>query len=80
MTDTGTETPSKPFATSLTIQGTAVMLIGVLAPTLAGLFHVEAGDVTTIGGEIVTAVSAVAGLVGGIMAVVGRMRAKTALH
>lgn len=73
MVDQTQITPSKPFATSLTIQGLAVTLVGAFAPQIAAALHIQAGDVTTIVGDVVT-------LIGAILAVVGRMRASTVLH
>ena len=80
MTDTSQVPASKPFATSLTIQGTVVMLISAFAPILAGIFHVQVGDINSVASEAVTAISAVTALVGGVMAIIGRMRATTTLH
>ena len=73
-TDTSV-TPSKPFASSMTIQGLVVMAVSAFAPMLANLFHVQVGDINNVTSATITAVSAIAGLVGLVMGIVGRMRA-----
>ena len=73
MSDATQVTPSKPFATSLTIQGIVVSLIGAFIPNIAALLHIQVGDITPI-------VSAAVALIGAVLAVIGRMRATTALH
>lgn len=73
MTDTAQISASKPVATSLTLQGIVVGLIGAFAPQIAAALHIQAGDVTTIVGDAVT-------LIGAIMAIIGRLRASTVLH
>lgn len=73
MSDTTQVTASKPFASSLTIQGLVVTLVGAFAPQIAAWLHIDAGDVTTIVGDVAT-------LIGVVLAVIGRMRATTSLH
>lgn len=73
MTNASGVTPSKPFASSLTIQGIVVGLVGAFAPNIAAVLHIQAGDVTNI-------VSMAVSLIGAVMAVIGRMRATQALH
>ena len=73
MSDTSGVTPSKPFATSLTIQGIFVSLIGAFTPQIASLLHIQTGDVTQL-------VAAAATLIGAVLAVIGRMKATQPLH
>lgn len=66
-------TPSKPIASSLTIQGIVVTLIGAFTPLIAKALNIPDDQITTL-------VSAAVALIGGIMGIVGRLRATTALH
>lgn len=73
MTITTDPVPSKPVATSLTIQGIVVALIGAFTPMIAKALHLPDDQMTTLVAAVVT-------VVGGIMGIVGRLRAVQPLH
>lgn len=84
MTDTTQIQPSKPAATSLTLQGATVQLIVSLMAVLALLFPTNADKFNSFG----QTVTGYAPVVGGVIAaalpfiatVLGRFKATTALH
>ncbi len=71
-------TDYKPWSQSLTIWGTIVTFASTVLPALAQLFgwDISAGDVKTVGEGVTTAIQAIGGVIGTIMAVIGRMNAK----
>lgn len=84
MTDVTAGAPSKPVATSLTIQGVTIAQIAGFAAILSALLPKHAGQITTATDFITANWGAIALIVpmviGGIMSVVGRLRASQGLH
>jgi uncharacterized protein (TIGR02594 family) len=67
----------KPWTQSLTIWGTIVTFASTVLPALAQLFgwDISAGDVQTVGTGVTTAIQAIGGVIGTVMAIIGRTKA-----
>lgn len=68
---------SKWWGNSLTIWGVLVTALSTVAPTVLAAFgfDIPSSLIEQLGGDVVTVAQAVAGLVGTLMTIVGRMRA-----
>lgn len=84
MTDTTTIIPSKPVATSTTIQGAVIQLVVSLTAVLALLSPKNADAINSFGSAVVGYGPMIGGVVAAIapfvMTVLGRFKATTNLH
>jgi uncharacterized protein (TIGR02594 family) len=80
MTETTVPAPKpeyKPWSQSLTIWGTIVTFASTVLPALAQLlgWDITAGDVQNVGSGVTTAIQAIGGVIGTVMAIIGRTKA-----
>ncbi len=82
MADTSAPAPApveyKPWSQSLTIWGTIVTFVSAVLPSLGQLlgWDITAQDVQTVGSGVTEIIQAVGGVIGTVMAVIGRVNAK----
>jgi uncharacterized protein (TIGR02594 family) len=69
---------SKAWTQSLTVWGTIVTFVSAVLPSLGALFGwtISPGDVQAVGTGVTEVIQAVGGVIGTVMALVGRMQAK----
>jgi lysozyme family protein len=67
----------KPWSQSLTIWGTIVTFASTVLPALAQMmgWDISAGDVQSVGTGVTTAIQAIGGVIGTVMAIIGRTKA-----